>query len=376
MVKNLCFLDSVSEFENIKRQAARFYFNRNDEPYEIQKVFGDNPTETETLAFHSVQNAFARYNSIAFPDGLFLSFAPKTNEEYVALRDKANAGDDFCYMVGAWCYWRQKQFGETLRMFKELANVGHSEAYVGLGWLYRRGEGVETDVAKAISYYEQAVLIDGNDEALNELGQYYLYSKNDREKALALYERSARQGNAMAMYQLGWIYSRMGQKQESIKWYIRSATCGFSEAFDIVIQHNFDKGDYEMAFQGAQVYARTEMAHAYTILGHFYIDGIGVEKDFEKGVELLKKAADKGDARALTVLSKAYNDSDYQKSWEYVWLASQKHEPEAEYVVGMNVWDKDREMATQLLHDSAAQGFEAARQFLKENGLQEPSAEA
>ena len=50
MVTNKCFLYSVSEFKNLKRQAARFYFNHLNENYEVKNVFGETPTRDEIQA--------------------------------------------------------------------------------------------------------------------------------------------------------------------------------------------------------------------------------------------------------------------------------------------------------------------------------------
>ena len=248
MDNNRCFLDKVSDFEKLKYHAANCFDNCTEEkPYVIESVFGENPTYDEQLAFTEVHNAHYRYNQLLFPSGPYLHAAPRTQEDYDKLVERANSGDIYSYLVSAWTMWVQNDYEGAIKLFRYVADFGDSEGFVGLGWLYRRGEGVEADISQAVSFYEQAVLIDGNDQALLELGQYYQSEKNDHEKAFEFYLRSAKQGNAFSMHNVGEYYLNIGEETEGIKWYEKSASYQFFPAYKYVIQYHLDSKSNDIA---------------------------------------------------------------------------------------------------------------------------------
>lgn len=132
---------------------------------------------------------------------------------------------------------------KILSLLNQSANLGYAPAQVDLGLLYYLGFGI----------------------------------KQDNTKALAWFNKSAEQGNARAQYYVGLMYTEgkgveQSEKQAAV-WYEKSAEQGY--------------------------------APAQSYLGVLYLFGIdGIEKDQDKAVELLQKAAKQGDQQAIQLLNK------------------------------------------------------------------------
>ena len=95
---------------------------------------------------------------------------------------------------------------------------------------------------------------------------------------IAELRRTAEQGDAKALYNLGYMYykgERVSQDYtEALKWFRRAAEQNFADA-----QYN---------------------------LGYMYYNGKGVTQDFSKALEWYQRAADQGDAGAQYNLGYMY----------------------------------------------------------------------
>ena len=105
----------------------------------------------------------------------------------------------------------------------------------------------------------------GDATAQLSLGIKYKHSGNNRE-AVKWFRKAAKQGNAAAQYNLGWMYAKgigvVKDKWEAVKWYLEAAKQGNAAA-----QYN---------------------------LGWMYAEGIGVVKDKQKAVKWYLEAAEQG----------------------------------------------------------------------------------
>ncbi len=103
--------------------------------------------------------------------------------------------------------------------------------------------------------------------------------KTEPKLAFKWFSAASERGDANAMTQLGFMYSKGGE--------IGPADFGkAAESF----QAAADKGDIGGQFA----------------LGQCYVDGLGVTKDEKRGTDLLRIAADGGDARAMDILGNCY----------------------------------------------------------------------
>ena len=70
----------------------------------------------------------------------------------------------------------------------------------------------------------------------------------------------------------------------------------------IGIAHAMTIGKWDTAVTGLKILVDKGDVPSMRLLGKCYLEGKGVEKDQNKAVELLKKAADKGDEEAISIL--------------------------------------------------------------------------
>jgi len=113
-----------------------------------------------------------------------------------------------------------------------LAEGGHAQAQVSLGWLYLKGRGVSQDDVVARQLFEKAA-VQGNVEAQYNLARLY-YSgqggKQDYAQACLWYEKAALQGSADAQVNLGTLYSNgLGCRKddkEAVFWFLLAAKQG------------------------------------------------------------------------------------------------------------------------------------------------------
>lgn len=126
---------------------------------------------------------------------------------------------------------------KALNIFYPLAKQDNAKAQYNVGLIYANGQGVRKDLNAAQKWYEKA----------------------------------AKQGNAAAQYNLGLLYQSAGVNNP----------------------HAYEKAKYwyEKAVESG-------LREAYTNLGALYAQGLGVEKDPQKALELFEKSAALGDSAA------------------------------------------------------------------------------
>lgn len=95
-------------------------------------------------------------------------------------------------------------YGDAVRIYRELADRGDVTAQGSLGWMYSVGRGVEQDLEQAENWYSQAAE-HGDAYAQNGLGNIHT-RQGEHEKALPWYKKAARQGYSPAIYRLAVIY--------------------------------------------------------------------------------------------------------------------------------------------------------------------------
>lgn len=113
------------------------------------------------------------------------------------------------YRDGAAAY-AQGDYVRAYREFKKSARRGHGWSQIKLGDMYRKGEGVERDVAEAAIWYHLAAE-QGNPDAQVKLGDLYRRGEDfprDAAEAVMWYRRAAEQGNRWGQIKLGDMYYR------------------------------------------------------------------------------------------------------------------------------------------------------------------------
>lgn len=99
----------------------------------------------------------------------------------------------------------QQDFEQAASFFRAAASQNDAEAQYFLGICYENGWGVESSDEEAGRLYSAAADL-GHDGALYNLAAFYEYGlgglKQDKEEAMALYQRSAEHGNQSAKFRL------------------------------------------------------------------------------------------------------------------------------------------------------------------------------
>lgn len=128
-------------------------------------------------------------------------------------------------------------YQEALRIWRPMAEAGHSLAQYNLGVAYARGLSVETDMLVATYWWKRSAL-QGHRDASYNLG--LIYARGDSEIAQDLvlaahwWQQAAIHGDAMAQFNLGMMYARGEGVHQNIEtaihWWKVSADQGFDSA--------------------------------------------------------------------------------------------------------------------------------------------------
>ena len=139
---------------------------------------------------------------------------------------------------------------------------------------------------------------------LELLGDCYSEEKGtelDFAEAFRLYTLAAEQGNALAMADLGWAYKASeGTEYDrglSDQWYEQAAA-----AMEEYIAANPEAMD---------------IAVYYYSLAQRYFNASGVERDYDKAIELTQRAADMGFAPAISRIGEVYDSGSYGIEQDY-----------------------------------------------------------
>uniref|UniRef100_UPI003531EB91 tetratricopeptide repeat protein n=1 Tax=Cupriavidus sp. WGlv3 TaxID=2919924 RepID=UPI003531EB91 len=98
------------------------------------------------------------------------------------------------------------QYAQAFRIYRKLADSGHSESQVFLGWMFAEGKGVQASQEDAANWFRCAA------ELGSARGAFYLGRLLTREakhaEAVTWYQRSATAGYPPSQYRLGVSYLR------------------------------------------------------------------------------------------------------------------------------------------------------------------------
>lgn len=162
---------------------------------------------------------------------------------------------------------------------------------------------------KAFDYFTAAGIA-GNIDAIYYLAMMYEEGKGvekDKEKAKFYFESAAKLGQPDALVFIGTEHVARGinLKQDSL----------------------FQKREYAQAVQNFQQAAKLGNLEAMFWYGDMLVKGLGIEKNEEKGNEILHEAADAGNNSAITMLGVNYwqgNGIKKNISQAYKWMLISK----------------------------------------------------
>lgn len=181
-------------------------------------------------------------------------------------------------------------YSTALKLLRPLAESGDVRAQCSLGRMYFTAAGVKQDFKESAYWYEMAAK-QGNASAQYDLGFMLYYQSTgvpqDFMKASYWFRKAADQGYADAQEQLGKMYTYgYGVPQdykEAAKWYLKAADQGNSDAqIHIGDMYQYGKGvpqDFKEAANWYRKDAQKSGWDGLQKLGHLYANGQGVDQD-------------------------------------------------------------------------------------------------
>lgn len=125
----------------------------------------------------------------------------------------------------------QEKYDEFAKWI-EKANANDKEAMIKIAEMYRKGDGTEPDIRKAIDYYQNAARLNDT-EAMFQLGTIYFDGeemKRNYLEAFKWYEQGAKKGNRSCMERLGYMFEKgLGTYMNQTiakQWYENAAKIG------------------------------------------------------------------------------------------------------------------------------------------------------
>lgn len=255
----------------------------------------------------------------------------------------------------------EKDMKRSLLRFDQAAAAGGCIAYTRAGWIRLRGdsEQIDIDVPGAVVSFKRAVELEQEPEAMLGLGYAYSEGRIERDVPAAVYwfkwavlESEKLQGLAKteARREMFGSWAAEGARGVSglLEELIALAEDGDANAaYEVghAISQRFHPPCKEVksaewwASQAAPWYARAaESGHfeACEALGKIHREGLGVEKDPQKAVDLLWRAADAGHAQAFLELAHLYRlgndvEKDEVKARELYRRAAETGDPGANH---------------------------------------------
>lgn len=227
-------LEEISKQEKIRYKIYKRYGElKSGDRFGLEDVFGkDGVSADEYIEFLKVMEKISSpYPFFNTPEELHEAESNVKEDEYAVMYKIANT------------YMGVKEFGEAIKWYSKAAELGCSDAICRLAGSYKHGNGVEYDMGKAIRLYKKAIVVDGNGDALLDLGLCYLKGegvpRNDIH-GFSLMVRSAKQGNMMAQYNLGVLYRTgrgvLADMDTALYWYKLSAEQGYEQAIEFLEQ--------------------------------------------------------------------------------------------------------------------------------------------
>ena len=311
-----------------------------------------------------------------------------------------------------------KDYFKARKYFEKAAKQGNEQAGSYLGLFYEKGYGGEKDIDKALYWYKKAAL-KGNIFSQYSLGFIYYegeLTKKNLECSFKWYKEAAEKGFAPAQYALSYLYKNgEGCEQSDFKayyWLEESADNDFKDAYYILgqsyLEGNGIDTNYKKAFFYLSKGASRNDKNCLEGLGDMYYWGLHVKEDKEKAFSLYEKSIEQGNTglyykvgklyesegnleRALLNYYKGHGNGDIksskrlgvmylngevlkedrEKGLEYIKIAVDAGDADSLYIMGLSIFNEDRERAMNYLLEAYRKGSYYASEVLAREGIKD-----
>ena len=235
-----------------------------------------------------------------------------------------------------------EDIGEAIKWYEKSAALENSYAMWSLGMLYDEGNGVPENPVLGAEWYRKSA------EAGNAQGMYYLaldyeygtgVEQNDAE-AKKWYRKAADEGYAPAQRRIGRYYADEGKYKDAMRWYEKAAEQGDGASFNgIGLMYSNGNGvrqDANKAFGWFQRSAEEGFGWGMYNLAHCYENGDGVQQNDRIAKEWYEKAAYTGNSDAECRMGEYYCDAgDYAKARYWYKRAADRGDGRAMWMQGV-----------------------------------------
>lgn len=200
------------------------------------------------------------------------------------------------------------------------ASNGDINAMKKLGYVYEKGDGTGKDIQQAVFWYEKAA-DRGDVMSMFNIGCIYDDGLiGTYEEAIQWYEKAAAKGSVSALHNLGFCYQRGHGVQtnyaKAVEYYQKSSKKGVLLSYynmGLCYMHGDShmEKDYNKAAICFNVASGGGDVDATVYLGTFYQQGLGVEQNIRKAVELFETAALNGSWAATEALADMFSKGKY-----------------------------------------------------------------
>lgn len=239
--------------------------------------------------------------------------APKELSEW---RLAQRTGVPEAFFLIAECAMHGVMMTKDLRLGAErhlqAASLGLSASMNRIGEMYRVGMGVKMDDKRAFKWFLKASE-KGDPAGLDNLARCYFYGlgvKRDVATAGDLFKLAADKGHAFAQYSYANLLFAKRDFKAALPYFKKSADGGCAVALvrlgDVYRQGLGVEVNYEKAIEVWRRAAELNETGAYYYLAQAYENGWGVEVDVKKAISLYEKAWSSGDWRVGNHLAQLY----------------------------------------------------------------------
>lgn len=207
---------------------------------------------------------------------------------------------------------------EALEMYRRAAAAGSAQGMRNLAISYEHGEGIAKDPKAAFAWMKKAA-DRRHVMSLYNLAGYHaagLGTVKDEAKAVELYRLAAAAGDRGSLFELGRAYDEgLGvavDETAAVAWYRKAAEAGLPSAMNnLAVQYENGDGVERNLAEAIKWYRRAaEAGDDWALYNLGYLNAQGLvtpgRADREEAARLYRKAADKGNVRAMTALADAY----------------------------------------------------------------------
>ncbi len=192
----------------------------------------------------------------------------------------------------------KKEPVKAMTLFRKAAKKGDAEAMYDIGMMYEEGNGVTKDMAEALKNYKEAAE-KGHLEAMNAVALCYVKGigvTRDVQVARQWLEKAAEKGDIAATVDIAFFYRSpdLGNDcKKAVSWFMKAKEMGDTSALgavgEIAMENKCTDLDLKMVAQWVRKYADAGDGDACYLLAGFYTEGVGVEHNYTKAMNLLMK---------------------------------------------------------------------------------------